>query len=343
MSYNNNMKKIFKPYPVGNIELANRLVMAPMCMYQAKNRDGMLNDFHKTHYHARALGGVGLIIVEATGVSPEGRISPYCLGLYNDEQAQKMKELVELIHQTPSKIMIQLNHAGRKAQSGDTVYYGPSPVQAYSQYELPTELTTSEIKRIIKDFKAAAKRAYVIGYDGIEIHGAHGYLIHQFLSPLSNQRKDEYGQDRTLFLKEIISAVKEVFPKEVGLRISGDEYHSQGYNIDDMTQIMKSIESQLDFVHVSSGGNVKPDLDVSVKPAYQVGLANQIKQSLSIPVIAVGLLNTYEDITGVLENNEADLVACGRELLRDPNLLYRLARDDQQLELINPAYIRAYR
>ena len=335
--------KLFEPFEIKNLELKNRLVMPPMCMYQVHKHDGVATHFHQTHYHSRALGGTGLIIVEATGVLPEGRITDKDLGLYHDDQIAGLKKIVELVHHEGSRIAIQLNHAGRKSTTHNLVHYAPSALQAYDQYELPTEMTKQDIDTVVEAFKMSAKRADKAGFDAIEIHAAHGYLIHQFLSPISNHREDAYGQDRTLFLKEVIAAIKSVFTKTIIVRISAEEYHTEGYDLDQMIDMLSGLQSDIDILHVSSGGNVQPDRKVEVKAGYQVYLAQKIKETLSPAVIAVGLLNDDEDIVNVLENNQADLVACGREMLRDANLFLRLAQHYHRQDLMSDYYSRAFK
>lgn len=335
--------KIFEPIEINDLKLKNRLVMPPMCMYQVKKKDGFVTDFHRSHYHIRAIGQVGLIIVESTGISPEGRISSEDLGIYLDEHVKGLSDIVSLAHREGSKIAIQLNHAGRKSTSDDPIHYGPSPLQSSNSFPIPTELSKADIQRIVQQFKDGARRAKEAGFDGIEIHGAHGYLIHQFLSPISNQRTDEYGTDKVLFLKEVIEAIKSVFDKTLLLRVSADEFHTDGYDVHDMIDILKEVEDDLDIIHVSSGGNVRPNKEIKVEPGYQVYLSEMLRNALKKPTIAVGLLNTDEEIVNVLENEQADLVACGRELLRDSNLFLRLAKTYGREDLIPYAYKRAYR
>lgn len=334
--------KLFNPITINNLELKNRLVMPPMCMYHVYNKDGHVTDFHRTHYHSRAVGGVGLIIMEATGVTPEGRITSEDLGIYSDDHVVGLKSVVDLVHAQGSKIAIQLSHAGRKSRSEDPVHYGPSAVRSYDYLDVPTEMTQEDIDRVIRAFKDGARRVKEAGFDALEVHGAHGYLIHEFISPISNKREDKYGQDKLLFLKEVIAAVKSEFDKTLILRVSGSEFHSDGYGIDDMIDHLHQIKDELDIIHVSSGGNVRPNLEIVVEPKYQVFLAKKIKDEIKLPTIAVGLLNSNEDILSVLENNEADLVACGRELLRDSNLYLRLAKSQNRDDLIPFSYKRAY-
>ena len=203
--------KLLEPIKLGNLELKNRVVMEPMCMYSALKHDGVATPFHVAHYSARAIGGVGLVIVEATGVSPEGRISDACLGLYNDEQTQALKKVVESVHYNGAKIAIQINHAGRKCGAIDGVdtIYGPSELAYNDKYRTPKALDEEGIDRVITEFTQAARRAHDCGFDALEIHGAHGYLLSQFMSPYANERSDEYA-DGILFTKKVVEAVRNV-------------------------------------------------------------------------------------------------------------------------------------
>ncbi len=312
--------KTFKEYNIGGLELKNRIVMPPMCMYSSDD-SGRVNDWHVVHYVTRAIGGVGLIIVEATAVTPNGRISSRDLGIWSDEQVPGLKSIVDGCKKHGSKIAIQLAHAGRKCTAEGEITVAPTSYKFSESYKVPKELTKEEIKEIVKNFKDAAKRANDAGFDAIEIHGAHGYLIHEFLSPRSNMRQDEYGgniENRTRFLKEIISAVKEAWPKEkpLALRISADDYLEGGLNIHEMVKIINLVKNDIDIVHVSSGG--LENVSIQTYPGYQVKYSEIIKKECNIPTIAVGLINEYDQVEEILMNDRADLVALGRELLRNP-------------------------
>lgn len=320
--------RIFESYKLKNTTLKNRIVMPPMCMFSSDNT-GTAKDFHFIHYVTRALGGAGLIIIESTGVAKNGRISDEDLGLWDDSQIDGLKKIVNGVKKYGSKIAIQLNHGGRKyiGASGDVV--APSAVSFDDKSTLPRELTKAEIKEIVQNFKDAAVRADKAGFDIIEIHGAHGYLIHQFLSPLSNLRKDEYGgsiENRTRFLKEILQAVTEVWPKEkpISLRVSADDYKEGGLTVDDMVKIVNEIKEYIDIVHVSSGGLVPAK--INLYPGYQVNLADEIKKRCSIPAIAVGLITDAKMAEEIVSNGRADLVAIGRELLRNPYFVLNEAK-----------------
>lgn len=304
--------------------------MPPMCMYSADTK-GFVKDFHRIHYGSRALGGVGLIILEATGVVPNGRISSNDLGIWDDKHIEGLKSIVENVKPYGAKIGIQLAHAGRKCESDDEYIVAPSAIRYSDKYRTPRELSKEDIKDIRNKFRDGAKRADLAGFDVIEIHGAHGYLISEFLSPLSNKREDEYGgsiENRTRFLKEILKDIKEVWPedKPIFVRVSADDYVEGGINKEEMSKIVDLIKDDIDMVHVSSGGVVSADIDAY--PGYQVPHSDYIRKNSNIPTIAVGLITQYNQVEEILKNNRADLVALGRELLRDPFFALHMAYDN---------------
>ena len=313
--------KAYEPFSIRDLELKNRIVMPPMCMYSAP--DSVPTDFHLVHYGARALGGVGLIIVEATGVLPEGRISDNDLGLWEDSQIGPLAKIVDEVHARGAKIALQLNHAGRKCGARAEKIYGPSPLN-YSgdgRYQDPVEMSAGDIRFVADAFASAAGRALKAGFDAVEVHGAHGYLLSQFLSPLSNVRKDSYGgspSNRSRFLREVVDAVRSRWPEEkpLFLRVSASDYSDGGVTPEGMAEMLKDSLEGVDVVHVSSGG-VTP-LPPPVYPGYQISFAELIKKECSVPTIAVGLITTIEMVEEVLGNKRADLVALGRELLRNP-------------------------
>lgn len=316
------MLDLFNTYQIKGLELKNRVVMPPMCQYSVTKKDGVATDWHYTHYVSRAIGGTGLIIVEMTDVEPDGRISDYDLGLWSDEQVPPLAKIVEDVHRYGAKIGIQIGHAGRKAEDADTPV-APSAIPFDENSKTPRELTTEEVKGMVEKFRLSARRAVQAGFDTIEIHGAHGYLIHQFLSPLTNKRTDEYGQDRTLFAVEVIRAVKSEMPENMPLiiRISATEYVEDGYRIEDSIEFSKVFkEAGVDMIHVSSGG--EGQIAAGGRPgthvAYQVPLAREIKQNVDIPVIAVGRLEDAALANAVIGNEDADLVAVGRGMLKNP-------------------------
>ncbi|SHL93389.1 2,4-dienoyl-CoA reductase [Chryseobacterium contaminans] len=307
--------------------------MSPMCMYSSEN--GMPNDFHLVHYGSRAQGGTGLLVVEATGVEPRGRITNHCMGIWNDEQAEKLQKIVEFVHQnSDSKIGIQLAHAGRKGSTWNNVQIpveegwetiAPSSIPYHPSERIPHSLTTDEVKEQVQNFKKAARRAVKAGFDVIEIHGAHGYLVHQFLSPLSNIRTDEYGgsfENRIRFLIEIVDAVNEELNENTALfvRVSGTEYAENGWDIQDSVAMAKVLkEHAVDLVDVSSGGNIH-GAKISVFNGYQVPFSSQIRSGANVKTGAVGLITELKQAEEILQNGEADLIFVAREILRNPYL-----------------------
>lgn len=324
---------LYSPIKFRNLELKNRWVMSPMCMYSCEN--GVPNDFHYVHYGSRAQGGTGLIIVEATGVVPEGRITHKCTGLWNEEQTQAFKKIVDFVHNnSESKIGIQLGHAGRKAstwngkqlsleEGWETV--APSKIPYAEDERIPHELTIPEIKKLVQNFKDSASRAMEAGFDLIEIHAAHGYLIHQFLSPLSNNRTDEYGgsfENRIRFLVEIVDAVNELLDENHPLfvRISGTEYAENGWDIEESVKLAEVLKNKkVDLMDVSSGGNIH-GAKITLFDGYQVPLSAQIKKETGMKTGAVGLIKSAEHAEEILEKGEADLIFVAREILRNPYL-----------------------
>ncbi len=328
--------------------------MSPMCMYSCEN--GVANDFHLLHYGSRAQGGTGLIIVEATGVVPEGRITNNCMGIWNDEQAEALSKIVKIVHEnSESKIGIQLAHAGRKAstwngkqipleEGWETV--APSPIPYEESERIPHELTVEDIKELVQNFKKAAQRSLEAGFDLIEIHAAHGYLIHQFLSPLSNVRTDEYGgsfESRIRFLLEIVDAVNEVLDENHPLfvRISGTEYAANGWNIKDSVELAKILkEKSVDLIDVSSGGNIH-GAKITLFDGYQVPLAEAIRRKAEIATGAVGLIKTARQAEEILQNEQADLIFVAREILRNPYLPVRGSFKNKDNCFFPPQYERA--
>ncbi|MGO4546341.1 NADH:flavin oxidoreductase/NADH oxidase [Paenibacillus sp. 2TAB23] len=316
------MKDILSPYTVKGLELKNRIVMPPMCQYSVEKKDGIATEWHYMHYVSRAIGGTGLIIIEMTDVEPDGRISDQDLGLWSDEQIAPLKRIVDACHSYGAKVGIQIAHAGRKAEDAE-VPVAPSAIAFDTHSKVPRALTTEEVKGLLEKFGNAAARAVKAGFDTIEIHGAHGYLIHQFHSPLTNKREDEYGNDLTLFGREVIKAVKAEMPADMPLlmRISAKEYVEGGYGIQESIAFAKQYqEAGVDVFHISSGGEgpIAAFGRPGTHAAYQVPLAKEIKEALRVPVIAVGRLDDPALANAVIGNEEADLVAVGRGLLRNP-------------------------
>lgn len=316
-------------FKIKDLHIKNRVVMAPMCMYSAKE-DGMANAFHVIHYATRAYGGVGLIIEEATAVVPEGRITLNDLGIWSDNHMPELKRIVDAVHKAGAKMGIQLAHAGRKAKVPQA--YAPSSI-AFEGYDVPTAMTIDDIKYVVHQFKEAAKRAYDIGYDMIEIHAAHGYLINEFLSPLTNHRTDRY-QDGVLFLEEIILSVREVWPAEKPLciRVTAEEYVENGLHPIDLVHIINRVKHLgIDLVDVSSGGNIKTD--INVYPGYQLPFAEIIRRETRLPVIGGGLIEELAFGNQAIIDQKCDMIYLGRLLLREPYAVMN------QLEV---PYLQAY-
>ena len=330
-----------QPYTLKSITLKNRIVMPPMCMYQATN--GQVNAFHRAHYATRAMGQVGFIIVEATAVTPEGRITDRDLGIWSDDHIAGLKQLVDEVHAYGAKIGIQLEHAGRKSTSTSLPHLAPSAIPFSERYDTPNAMTQADIDRVIAAFKAAAIRADKAGFDAIELHGAHGYLINEFLSPLTNQRTDAYGgsaQQRGQFLRELVEAIRPVWPSEklFQIRVTAEEYHPDGNHPQDVIEHLRPVANAFDVIHVSSGGLV--NVSMSPFPLYQVDFAKAIKAALKKPVIAVGLITTPEQVESVLQ--DVDLVALGRELLRHPNWVNTAYAADHNVDAVFESYRRGY-
>jgi 2,4-dienoyl-CoA reductase-like NADH-dependent reductase (Old Yellow Enzyme family) len=320
------MAHLFSPLTIRGVTLRNRIVMSPMCMYVAET-DGLATDWHLAHLMARAVGGVGLIITEATAVEARGRISVNDLGLWDDHQVEPLARIIRLCQAQGASMCIQLGHAGRKAWSstkgvGPATPVAPSPIPFDSAWATPQELDHAEIDRIVLAFRSAAQRALAVGFDAIEIHGAHGYLLHEFLSPLSNQRTDEYGgtlENRARMLRRVIEAIRRVWPeqKPLGVRLSCTDWLPGGLVIEDLVQVARWLkEDGVDVVDCSTGG-VAPVVPLS-GPGYQVPFAERIRRETGMMTMAVGLITAPEMAEEIVHNGRADLVALGRELLRHP-------------------------
>ncbi|KLD97961.1 NADH:flavin oxidoreductase/NADH oxidase [Aliarcobacter butzleri] len=343
------MSLLLQTGKIGTLELKNRVVMPPMCMYKSDN-SGELKDFHKYHYISRALGGVGFIIVEAAAVEPKGRISSNDLGLWDDSLIENHKKMNEKLHLFGAKSAIQIAHTGRKSELNDDISVAPSSI-AFSQktpYKIPKELTLEEIKNVKELFVNAAIRAQKADYDSVELHTAHGYLLCEFLSPLTNKRTDIYGgslENRCRLVLEIAKEIKEKVGLPLIVRINADEWMNEGWNIDDAIYLSKELEKVgVDCIHVSSGGTVeKTDKAPKIEPLYQAYWAKKIKENVNIPVIAVGLITTAKEGEYLLENKFCDFVAYGRELLRNPNFVFNAANEFKEKEKIYSSYQRAYR
>ncbi len=321
--------KTFEKFEIKNLSLKNRIVMPPMCTYSS-DESGFVKDFHRIHYGSRAIGGTGFIIVEAAAIDSNGRIVPTDLGVWDDSHIEGLKSIVDTVHQYDCKIAIQLAHAGRKSYSKDNLVVAPSAIQHSNKYQVPRELKGYDIKVLVNKFKDAARRALEAGFDSIEVHAAHGYLIHEFLSPLTNKRVDEYGgslANRTRFLKEVLIAIKEVWPEEkpILVRFSATDYVQGGIDKNEIVDIINEVKELFDMAHISTGGLVPADINVF--PGYQVSFAERIKKKCSIPTICVGMIENLNQIEEILCNNRSDLVAIGRLLLRDPYVPLHMAYD----------------
>ncbi|AEE20728.1 NADH:flavin oxidoreductase/NADH oxidase [Dokdonia sp. 4H-3-7-5] len=329
------MSKIYTPLTIRGLELPNRIVVSPMCQYSSVN--GMANDWHLVHLGSRAVGGAGLIITEAAAISPEGRITPSDMGIWSDEHIQPLKRITTFIKEQGTAVGIQLAHAGRKASTlapweeskrltkddGGWLPVAPSPIPFNDEGVVPKELSINEIRDIIKLFIEAAKRAVIAGFDVIEIHAAHGYLLNQFLSPLTNKRVDEYGgtfEKRVRLLLEVTEGIRSVIPDRMPLfvRISATEWAEGGHTIEDSLKISQLLkDSGVDLIDCSTGGVVKSQ-EIPVEKNYQVPFAEKIKKEINIATGAVGLIDDAIQADDILTNDQADLIFIGREMLRNP-------------------------
>lgn len=344
------MSALFEPYTLRSVTIPNRVWMAPMCQYSAEAfgpNAGVAHDWHFAHYGARATGGTGLILVEATAVSPEGRISPYDLGLWNDTQTDALRRITEFLKAHGAVPGIQIAHAGRKASTdrpwknrGAPVGadehgwqpVAPSPVALKDDHPVPTELTTDQIEDIVGQFAAAARRALDAGFEVVEVHGAHGYLIGEFLSPHSNKRTDRYGgsfENRTRFALEVVDAVRAVWPEDKPLffRVSATDWLEEGgWTADDTVRFARLLKDHgVDLLDVSTGGNAA-GVTIPTGPGYQVPFAARVRNETDLPVAAVGLITEARQAEKIIDNGEADAVLLGRELLRSPSWALEAAR-----------------
>ncbi len=329
------MSLLFEPIKIREIEFKNRIVVSPMCEYSSM--DGFANDWHLVHLGSRAVGGAGLVFTEASAVSPEGRISPDDLGIWKDEHIEFLRRITTFIGEQGAIPGIQLAHAGRKAShsspwkgnnalkemEGGWVTFAPSAIAYKDEEPLPTEMSKMDIQQLIKDFTAAAERSVKAGFKVIEIHAAHGYLINEFLSPLSNQRTDEYGgsfENRIKLLLEVVTVVRNVIKDEFPLfvRISATDWVKDGWNESDSVSLAKVLKTKdVDLIDCSSGG-VSHEQKIPVMPLYQVPFAEKIKKEAGILTGAVGLITSTKEAENILQNKQADLIIMARQFLRDP-------------------------
>jgi 2,4-dienoyl-CoA reductase-like NADH-dependent reductase (Old Yellow Enzyme family) len=337
---------LFKPMQVRGLKLANRIVIAPMCQYSAV--DGCMNDWHQIHLGQLALSGAALLTIEATAVVPEGRITYGDVGLYDDAAEAAMRDMLAHVRRWSNiPIGVQLDHAGRKA-STEVPWAGrlqfapgqpngwqteaPSATPFDSRDHPPVALDRAGLERVREAFAAAARRAARLGLDLVQVHCAHGYLLHQFLSPLSNQRSDEYGgslENRMRFPLEVFDAVRAAFPEErpVSVRVSGTDWVDGGWDIEQTVAFAKALEAHgCDAIHVSSGG-LHPAQKIPVHPGYQVPLARAVKAAVRMPVVAVGLISSVEHAESIVANGDADAIALARTVLYNPRWPWHAAAE----------------
>ena len=356
---------LFQPISIRGMEVRNRLWVPPMCQYSAAaegTERGVPNDWHLVHWGALGRGGAGLVVVEATAVVPEGRISPNCLGLWNDAQEAAFARMLPIAQAHGARFAIQLGHAGRKASTHPWLRDAPGgsvpeaeggwqtvapSAEAFSGLADPRALSTAEVRDVIAAFIAATARAVRAGFDAVELHAAHGYLIHEFLSPLSNHRDDEFGgtpENRARLLREIVRGIRAAHPElPILVRVSGDEWTAGGFDTAAAAQVVEWIAADgADFVDASSGGNVA-DARIPVGPSYQVWIAQRLRGH-GLPVGAVGLITTAEQAEGILASGQADVISIGRAALVNPALPLEWAhtlRDEYAAHLVPAQYWRA--
>lgn len=352
--------RLFEPISVGKLLLANRIVIAPMCQYSAQ--DGCMNDWHVMHLGQLAMSGAALLTIEATAVTPEGRISWADVGLWDDATEAAMRTTLESVRRWSSvPIAIQLGHAGRKAstelpwkggaQIAPSDPHGwqteaPSPLAFAADGSTPTALDRDGLRRLTTAFAEAAKRAARLGIDAVQLHGAHGYLLHQFLSPLSNQRDDDYGgsiENRMRFPLEVFDAVRAVFPADrpVTMRVSGTDWVEGGWDIEQTVAFGQALEARgCAAIHVSSGG-LHRDQQIPVGPSYQVPLARAVKQAVNIPVVAVGLITDFQQAEAIIATGDADMIALARTILYDPRWPWHAAAELGAQVVVPNQYLRS--
>lgn len=339
------MSALHEPITLRGVTAPNRIWLAPMCQYSCTARDGVPTDWHLVHLGARATGGFGLVVAEATAVVPEGRISPEDTGIWDDDQVAAWRRITDFVHEQGTPVGLQLAHAGRKAstwspfgggdgsvplEDGGWETVGPSAV-AFPGYATPRELTTAEVADLPAAFAQAARRADRAGFDLVELHAAHGYLLHQFLSPLSNLRDDEYGgsfENRTRLVVEVVDAVRAAWPdhKPLGIRFSGTDWLDGGWTVEETTRLAALLAGRgVDVLDVSSGGLLPADIPVG--PGYQVPLAREVRAGSGLPTGAVGLITDPRQAEDVLTSGDADLVLLARAGLREPAWPLRAAHE----------------
>jgi 2,4-dienoyl-CoA reductase-like NADH-dependent reductase (Old Yellow Enzyme family) len=350
---------LFSPLTIRSATLRNRIAVSPMCQYSAE--DGLANDWHLVHLGSRAVGGAGLVITEATAVEPRGRITPFDLGIWEDRQIEPLARIVTFIKRQGAVPGIQLAHAGRKAScripweggaalppaEGGWQPVAPSPIPFKAQDPRPAELDGPEIQTIVAAFAAAARRARLAGFEVVEIHSAHGYLLHEFLSPISNRRSDQYGGSlagRTRFPLKVAAAVRAAWPDNlpVFLRLSATDWVQGGWDVEQSVELAVGLHAAgIDLIDCSSGGLV-PDAKVPAEPGFQVPFAERIRRDTGVLAGAVGLITQPEQADQIIRTGQADLVLLAREFLRDPYFPLRAARALNQPDIAPVQYARAF-
>ena len=352
------MSHLFEPLKLRDVTFKNRIGIPPMCQYSAT--DGMAGEWHFIHYGSRAIGGAGLMILEATAVTAAGRISPGDLGLWNDEQIAPLAKIARLAREHGCVPAIQLAHAGRKASvglgwgeqrtlradEGGWQAVAPSAVSFGEGYAQPHELSLAEIAEVVTAFVAAAKRAVVAGFQAIELHAAHGYLLHQFLSPLSNQRTDAYGgsfDNRTRLLREVVTAVRAVWPDNLPLliRLSATDWVEGGWTADETVELCRGLKALgVDLADISTAGLV-PTAKIPAGPGFQTEFAARVRSEAGLPTAAVGLITSAVQADHIVRSSQADMVLIGREILRNPYWPLQAAQELRQVGVWPNQYLRA--
>lgn len=352
------MAHLFDPWQLRGLRFDHRIFVSPMCQYSAEG--GVPNDWHLIHLASRAVGGAALVCAEATAVTPEGRISAQDTGIWNDQQTEAFSRITRAIHEAGSVAAIQLAHAGRKASTlrpwdgsgavpperGGWEPLAPSALAFASDYAMPRAIATPEVAGIVAAFRAAAKRALDAGFKVVEVHAAHGYLLHEFLSPLSNQRDDVYGgtfEGRTRLVREVVSAVREVWPERlpVFVRISATDWADGGWTLEESIALAKQLAALgVDLIDCSSGGLVST-ATIPVGPGFQTPFAAEIRRAAGVPTGAVGLITSAHQADHIIRSGQADCVLLARELLRDPYFPLRAAAELGQKTSWPSQYLRA--
>jgi len=353
------MAQLFDPLSIRGVNFKNRIAVSPMCQYSS--RDGFANDWHLVHLGSRAIGGAALVVAEATAVEARGRISPNDLGLWQDAHIEPLTRIVRFLEEHGAVAGIQIAHAGRKAATGrpweggkpltddaggwDIV--GPSPIPFDAPYRVPHELSVAEIAAVRAQFVATAKRALQAGFRYLELHAAHGYLLHSFLSPLSNQRSDAYGgslENRARFLLETVRELRAIWPQDrvLGVRLSCTDWVPGGWTLEDTLQLAPLLEREdIDLIDCSAGGSAAHAI-IPTAPGYQVGFAEAVKRATKLRVAAVGLITEAQQANAIIAENKADFVFLARQFLRDPYFAINAARELGHKPVVPPQYGRAH-